>query len=199
MENASMIIANNIIYLRRKNGLTQQELAAKINYSDNAISRWERGEATPSVETLLIIANYFGVEITNILDENFPTLNEPKDRVVRIQRLLVILLTVSVVWTLALIAFVYLRHFSDGLSPLRDHAWLIFISSVPFSMLVFYYFNRLWGNKLFHVIILSVFWWSIVTSIYLFLLMLKDVNLWPIFLLGIPLQLAQLLWYFLRR
>ncbi|MGN0961716.1 MAG: helix-turn-helix domain-containing protein, partial [Christensenellales bacterium] len=41
MKDIKQIIANNLITLRKKNNLTQNELAEKINYSDNAISRWE--------------------------------------------------------------------------------------------------------------------------------------------------------------
>ena len=43
MSDIKDIVAKNIIDLRKKNGLTQNELAEKLNYSDNAVSRWERG------------------------------------------------------------------------------------------------------------------------------------------------------------
>ena len=43
--------------------LTQIELAEKINYSDKAISKWERGESIPDVSVLLNLAKLFGVNI----------------------------------------------------------------------------------------------------------------------------------------
>lgn len=199
MDNLGRIIANNITYLRRKNNLTQQDLAMKINYSDNAISRWERSEATPTIETLSIIASYFGIKVSDLLDENFPTKNEPKNAGSRIQRTLVILFSVSVVWTLGLIGFIYTMLFRAELGIYGENGWLIFIMVVPLSMLVLYYYNRLWGNKVFHLIIFSLFWWSLITTFYLFIFILTGINLWLIFLLGVPIQLAQLLWYFIRR
>ena len=66
MQNLQQVIANNLVFLRRSNNLTQQELASKINYSDNAISRWERAEVTPTVETLAIVANFYGVSVSEI-------------------------------------------------------------------------------------------------------------------------------------
>ncbi len=194
----SAIIANNLIYLRRKNGLTQLDLASKINYSDNAISRWERGEVTPTIETLEIIASYFGITIIDFLDENFPTKNEPKNTRSLLQRIFVILFSVSVVWTLALIAYIYAGIFHEQLGEYAKHSWLIFIISVPVSLLVLYYFNREWGNKVFHLIIFSLFWWSLIATFYLLLLVLNSLNLWLIFILGVPIQLAQLLWYLTR-
>lgn len=199
MKNLGTIIASNITYLRRKNNLTQQELASKVSYSDNAVSRWERGEVTPSVETLDIIATFFGVSVSDLIDEHFAVKDEPKDRISRIQQMLVILFSVSVVWTLALIGFIYTNTFNESFGKLSGHGWLLFIISVPISLLVLYYFNRIWGNKIFHLIIFSLFWWSLLATFYLFLLVLSKVNLWLIFLLGIPIQLAQLLWYTVRR
>ena len=49
MNDIKHVIAKNLITLRKKNGLTQNELAQKLNYSDNAISRWEHAEVTPSI------------------------------------------------------------------------------------------------------------------------------------------------------
>ena len=41
MENLNLIIGKKLLYLRKKNKLTQAELAEKLNYSDKAISKWE--------------------------------------------------------------------------------------------------------------------------------------------------------------
>ncbi|MGB4127391.1 MAG: helix-turn-helix transcriptional regulator [Bacilli bacterium] len=199
MENISKVIANNLIFLRRKHNLTQQELAEKINYSDNAVSRWERGEATPSVETLALIADYFALNVADLLDENFPAKNAPKQKGKRVQRIFVILFSVSIVWTFALIGFIYTQMFKISLGNYGENGWLLFVMSVPISCLVLYFYNKLWGNKVYHLIIFSVFWWSIITTIYLHILVLTGVNLWLIFLLGIPFELAQVLWFFIRR
>ena len=47
MNNIKSIIAQNITDLRRAKGLTQLELAEQLNYSDKAVSKWERAESMP--------------------------------------------------------------------------------------------------------------------------------------------------------
>ena len=65
-------IAVNIRGLREKAGLTQKELADKLYVSDNVVSKWERGESLPDAETIVRLADIFGVEagaITNDGDD----------------------------------------------------------------------------------------------------------------------------------
>ena len=63
MNDFKRIIANNITELRRSVPLTQAELAEKLNYSDKAVSKWERGESIPDVIVLKQIADLFGVTV----------------------------------------------------------------------------------------------------------------------------------------
>ena len=70
MEELKLIIAKNIAELRKKNGMTQAEFAEKLNYSDKAISKWERGESVPDIATLKQIAEMFGVTIDYLLEED---------------------------------------------------------------------------------------------------------------------------------
>jgi transcriptional regulator with XRE-family HTH domain len=56
-------IGGNLKRLRRERDLTQEELAAFLGVSFQAISKWERGEGYPDMETLPVIANYFGVTL----------------------------------------------------------------------------------------------------------------------------------------
>ena len=57
MENLNKIIAKNISGLRKKSGLTQQQLAEKFNFSDKTISKWELGNAIPTVDVLKDMAD----------------------------------------------------------------------------------------------------------------------------------------------
>ena len=52
MDNLNYIVSKNLSDLRKRNGLTQAELAEKLNYSDKAVSKWEKGESLPGVEVL---------------------------------------------------------------------------------------------------------------------------------------------------
>ena len=51
-------IGANIISYRKRFQMTQAGLAEKLNYSDKAISKWERGESVPDVLTLMQIAEH---------------------------------------------------------------------------------------------------------------------------------------------
>jgi transcriptional regulator with XRE-family HTH domain len=58
MKDISETIGKNILKYRRELGITQIEFAEKLNYSDKAISKWERGESLPDIETLIQISNF---------------------------------------------------------------------------------------------------------------------------------------------
>lgn len=49
--------------LRKKRGLTQEELAEQLCVSRTAISKWESGRGYPSIDSLKAIAKYFSVSI----------------------------------------------------------------------------------------------------------------------------------------
>ena len=63
------IIAKNISELRRANDITQADLAQKLNYSDKAVSKWERGESIPDITVLSEIADIFGVTVDYLISE----------------------------------------------------------------------------------------------------------------------------------
>lgn len=66
-----MSLGSKITMLREKNNLTQQELAEKLNYTPQAISKWENGTSEPKLDTLRDIANVFGISLSELLaDEN---------------------------------------------------------------------------------------------------------------------------------
>lgn len=56
-------ISNNIAILRKKKGITQEQLAAVLNISPQAVSKWETNTSQPDTQTLPLIADYFGVSI----------------------------------------------------------------------------------------------------------------------------------------
>lgn len=58
--------------LRTSKGMTQKQLADKINISDKAVSKWERGEGCPDVSILPVLADALGIEVDNILNGNLP-------------------------------------------------------------------------------------------------------------------------------
>ena len=56
-------ISKNILILRKKKGITQEELAKALNVSSQAISKWETEVCQPDILILPLIAKYFNVSI----------------------------------------------------------------------------------------------------------------------------------------
>lgn len=65
-----MTFADKILALRKNNGMTQEELAEKLNVSRQAISRWEMGTAQPDVENVLQISKLFSVTTDYLIDDS---------------------------------------------------------------------------------------------------------------------------------
>lgn len=60
-------IANRLRQMRNKNNLSQEELAARIGVSRQAVSKWERAEASPDTDNLILLARLYGISIDELL------------------------------------------------------------------------------------------------------------------------------------
>lgn len=65
-----MKLNEKIAYYRRDGKLSQEELAARVGVSRQAVSKWELGEAAPDINKLLALARAFGVTTDHLLNEN---------------------------------------------------------------------------------------------------------------------------------
>ena len=188
MEDFGEMLAKNLAYLRKQKKMTQGELAEKLKYSDKTISKWETGEAVPDVETLLEICKIFQIsmnEITggSIWDKRIKENKEEKTQ--NNNRLIISLLAISLIWIMATVVFVY-ANISDGLN-----IWIVFIWSVPLSFILAIIFNAIWGRRFFTFVFVSFFMWTFITAIFVTMI---EMHMYPIFLLGIPGQVAIVLW-----
>lgn len=64
---ANYSVGGFLAALRKANGLTQKELAEKLNVSDKAVSRWERDECAPDLSVIPVLAELYGVTCDEIL------------------------------------------------------------------------------------------------------------------------------------
>ncbi len=185
------IIAQNIAQLRRDNNMTQLELAEKLNYSDKAISKWERGESLPDVAVLKNIADIFLVSVDYLLEETHKKIAPPAARTTtrRRRRGVITWLGVLLVWMVATIAFVTLQL----IFPVEMNAWLTFVWAVPVSAVVWLIMNSVWFNRRRNYFIVSVLMWTVLAAAHITLLV-AGVNVWLIYLLGIPAQIIIFLW-----
>ncbi len=60
-------IANRLVELRKANNLSQEALAEKLGISRQAVSKWERAEASPDTDNLILLAKLYGVSLDDLL------------------------------------------------------------------------------------------------------------------------------------
>ncbi len=190
MEDLKPIIAKNIIHLRQNAGLTQIELAEKLNYSDKAVSKWERAESMPDITVLKGIADLFRVPLDYLVQEE---LQLPQEEPVRPDKRhnhrVITTLSVLLVWFVATLTYVMIDVI---ISNVKIH-WLVFLYAVPVSMIVWLVFNAIWFNTRRNYFIISALTWSTLFSVVLTLLVFH-IQAWQILLLGIPGQVIIFIW-----
>ena len=59
--------ANRLLQYRKKMNLSQEELASRIGVSRQAVSKWERAEASPDTDNLILLADIYGVSLDELL------------------------------------------------------------------------------------------------------------------------------------
>ena len=189
MEDIKKIISKNIQTLRKDADLTQSELAERLNYSDKAVSKWERGESVPDIVVLKQIADLFGVTVDYLLEaeHDLTSMSLTTKKIIRKNRLIISLLATAMVWLVATIAFVVLGLVMHTVS----RVWTAYLVAVPVSCIVLLVFNSIWGRTKLNFVIISVLIWSVLATLYV---ILQFEGLWLIFVLGIPAQVIVLLW-----
>lgn len=189
MKEIKDIVASNLISLRKANNLTQNELAEKLSYSDNMVSRWERGEITPSLETLQKISDFYNIPITALLQDNAVQKEKQETKMQDIKKFSIVLLMVSALWLVITVMFVLAN------SIHHTNIWKIFILGVPLSCAIMLLFNGSWNKYIYRFVVLTILVWSLLAFFYLQFL---EYNIFFIFLIGIPLQIALVIWAFIK-
>ena len=186
----------NIVMYRKRNGLTQAGLAEKLNYSDKAVSKWERGESVPDVLTLVQLAELFEITVNDLLADP-DALPETTGRVEKVMERAVeratknkankrsILGLASLcVWFFALLSFVVVSS-SDV-----PKSWMAFIYAIPIDAIVRLSLRSAWRDCRWNMWLVSAIMWGMLLSLYMSLMIFGGFNIWKLFLLGVPGQLA---------
>ena len=194
-------IGANIASYRKRLGLTQAGLAAKLNYSDKAVSKWERGESVPDVLTMMQLAEQLGTTVNDLLvDPNeLPAqtgvVQQAMGQVVaktlkrKANKNIILGLSSILVWFVALLIFVVIT--SIGI----DNSWLAFFYAVPANAIVLLSLRSAWQDFRWNQALISAIMWGSLASIYMSLLILANFSAPLMFLLGIPGQAAIILWF----
>lgn len=192
MVDLKSIIAENLYELRCASGLTQLGFAEKLNYSDKAVSKWERAESVPDIYTLKKIADMYGVTVDYLLTKDHPIEARPEKIAKRSRRVRISVSLISIVgiWLVATLYFaMHVMLFEGATLP----AWMAFIYAIPVSSIVAIVFNSLWGRRRLNCIYISLLVWSLILSVHLTVLFASGVNTWMLYLLGIPGQIIVIL------
>ena len=196
MQDIKPIVAKNIAALRGAREMTQLELAEKLNYSDKAVSKWERGESLPDITVLIAIADLFEVSLDQLLR---PETDSQFKRAKRASRrrhnnhAFITGMCIVLVWLLAMLMFIIF----DILAKTTWGPWLPFLYAFPATLVVWLIFNSLWFNARRNFLIVSLLMWSLLGALFITLLF-AGFPVWKIFALGIPGQIIVYLWSKLR-
>ena len=194
MQEIKWIIAKNIQKLRQQKGMTQLELAEKLNYSDKSVSKWERGESLPDIIVLKNLADLFEVPLDYLVEEEHSekfvriSKEEVNDKIKR-NYYIITATSIFIVGIIATLIFVILVM----VFPNTYYSWLCYAYAVPAGVIVWLVFNSLWFNPRRNYMIVSCLVWSILTALYLTFLLL-GFNIWPMLFMGIPAQIVIWLW-----
>ena len=201
MDKLKRRIGSNIAAYRKRLGWTQAELAEKLNYSDKAVSKWERGESVPDVLTMADMAGKLSTTVNdlladpNALPEQTGAVQQTMGKVVqktlkrKANKNIILALSSILVWFVALFVYVLLSTLDV------PNTWLSFFFAVPANAIVLLSLRSAWHDFRWNRILISAIMWGTLLSVYMTLKVIWNFDTWKFFLLGIPGQAAILLWF----
>ena len=166
-------VAENLIFYRKRAGMTQADAAARINYSDKSVSKWERGEGLPDVFVLEQLARLYGTQLSKLVrtsEEEIPEepAPDPEEEAApenaRRHSPFVVCLAVGGVWLLATVVFSVLNMTPRAV----PHTYMAFIYAVPASFAVMEVFTAVWRlPSILHLLFSSGILWTLAVSAHL--------------------------------
>lgn len=195
-------IPRNIALLRKQSGMTQLELAEKLNYSDKAISKWERGEALPDIIVLTQISEFFGVSLDDLVHLDLSIANdatiitrEKKQRSIA-NKCIIALMSAGLVWLIATVVFALI----ELIIPNQIPSFLAFIYAIPVSFIVLLVFSAIYRFQLITFICVSVLVWTLFTSVFVTMNVFMPIdNLWMLFVIPAAFQILVIFWFLRKR
>lgn len=181
-------MANNLIYLRKSKNMTQSDVARLLNYSDKSVSKWEHADSLPDISILAALCDIYGVTLDYLTHKNAEDQAQfikKDDAMDKSNNLIIFLISITTIWLIAAIIFIY--------SIILGHTvlWQSFMWAVPACFVASLYYNsKRIHNKKLKAFALSSLCWSLLACIYVQFLSLQ---LWLIFILGVPIQIIILL------
>ena len=199
-DNLTETISKNLAHFRKLSGMTQAQLAQKLNYSDKSVSKWERGEGVPDALVLYEIANIFGVTVNDFFDESSVLKKKIKPPLTKGKKILITVLSSVFVWFVMTSVFVMISLILSFNESENKGLWIIFIYAMPIMSIVDLVLCEVWKWRVASGLFVSLLIWGVALSVHLsmsiFLMPLHSFSL--VYLIPAVMQILVALWYTMR-
>ena len=195
MNDLKDVVSKNLVELRTQAHLTQLQLAEMLNYSDKAVSKWERGEAIPDISVLLRISEIYGVTLDDIVkDGSVAPQIQPKKKI-NGKRAFITALSAIFVWFIATGIFTIFYF----IQPTAAYAYLVFVVAPLPTAIVLTVFSALWGNRITNALTSSFILWSCVVIFHVFVLAFSEfTQIYFLYIVAAVFELLIILWFVYR-
>ena len=183
--------ARNLAYYRKALGLTQIELAEKLNYSDKSVSKWERGDGLPDLAVTVQIAEIFGLSVNDLVAE------KPRRKLMTTRnKIIITLLSMGVAGLVATVLF----FLCEIIFPEVSVWWLFYIYAIPISAVVGIVFSCIWWKKIHIFAAISTLIWSVALCVMLTVSVAASVpKISLIFIIAAVVQILAVLWFLIKK
>lgn len=155
----------NLSRARKLNGYTQLRLAEELNYSDKAVSKWERGESVPDAYTIIRIAELFKISPSTLFGNEDSSLPENTVKLRKkthpVALFVPIISSISVVFIASVLFMVF-----KMIPTTKEFAPYIFLIALPAIFIELVVFSFIWWRRPHQFICLSCLIWSVGATAY---------------------------------
>ena len=185
-ERLKELFSRNLSVLRHRSGMTQLELAEKLNYSDKSISKWERGEGLPDLPVAMKIADLFGVSVNDLVSEKIP-----RKFLISRNKVIITLLSIGIAWLVAAVSYFLFQFIAPSWK-----SEMLLAYAVPVSFIVAIVFTNIWFKKIYRFLSVSGFVWSLCICIVSSIPVDKVTLL---YIIAAVIQVLIILWFCLKK
>ena len=196
--NQQELLAKNLAYYRKASGLTQLELADKFNYSDKSVSKWERGEGFPDIFVLKSLADFYGITVDEFYQNEHKAVKVSQNK--KRKQTYLKLLSIGINWLVTVLTFFLLNTLLSRFAPDAPfESWLTFIYGTLTTGIILLVWEFIYHNRFLRMIAASIIIWTAALSIFLTFLVVMNLPLPLLFIVAIPLEVLEIIWYLFRR
>ena len=196
--NQQELLTKNLAYYRKASGLTQLELADKFNYSDKSVSKWERGEGFPDIFVLKSLADFYGITVDDFYQSEHKAVKVSQNK--KRKQTYLKLLSIGINWLVTILTFFLLNTLLSRFAPEATfEPWLTFIYGTLTTGIILLVWEFIYHNRFLRMIATSIIIWTAALSLFLTFLVVMKLALPLLFVVAIPLEVLEIIWYLFRR